>query len=53
MNKNDIDAVFSHKHNDWSTPQDLFDRLNDVHRFTLDIAASKENAKCDKYFTIR
>lgn len=33
------------------TPQWLFDRLNLVHRFTLDAAASFENAKCAHFFS--
>ncbi len=35
----------------WQTPDDLFAKLNDVFRFTLDAAASLGNAKCKKYFT--
>lgn len=35
----------------WSTPQDLFDRLHAKHRFTLDVCATPENAKCPAYFT--
>jgi phage N-6-adenine-methyltransferase len=36
---------------DWATPQDFFDKLNDEFAFTLDVCASPENAKCDRYFT--
>lgn len=36
---------------DWMTPQALFDVLNLEYRFTLDPAASRENAKCPKFFT--
>lgn len=35
----------------WSTPQDLFDRVNAKYHFTLDACASPENAKCAAYFT--
>lgn len=35
----------------WSTPQDLFARVNAKYRFTLDACASPENAKCAVYFT--
>lgn len=35
----------------WSTPQNLFDSLNAVHGFTLDVCALPENAKCHKYYT--
>lgn len=36
---------------EWETPQDLFDRLNDEFHFTIDACASKDNAKCKRYFT--
>jgi len=35
----------------WATPQDLFDRLNAIHGFTLDVCALPENAKCAKFYT--
>lgn len=35
----------------WSTPKDFYDKLNEVHHFTLDVCATKENAKCDRYYT--
>ena len=44
-------ALFSSKSNSWETPQDLFDQLNREFSFTLDAAASPENAKCPKYYT--
>lgn len=34
-----------------STPQGFFDQLNERFRFTLDVAASRENHKCDQFFT--
>lgn len=34
-----------------STPQDFFDKLNAEFGFTLDVCATPENAKCDRYFT--
>jgi len=34
---------------DWATPDDLFKRLNDVHQFTFDAAASQSNRKCEKW----
>ena len=42
---------FSNNTNEWSTPQKLFDRLNWIFNFTLDPCATKENAKCQKYYT--
>jgi len=44
--------MVSSKNNEWATPQDLFDRLNDEFHFTLDVAATHENAKCRNHFTI-
>lgn len=32
---------------DWETPDELFSKLNEVFRFEVDAAASRENAKCD------
>ena len=42
---------FSSESDDWATPQELFDELNKVHHFTLDVCASESNAKCENYFT--
>lgn len=44
-------VVFSSSSDEWATPQDFFDRLNDEFGFTLDPCANSENHKCDKYFT--
>ena len=44
--------AFSSRTEEWGTPQDLFNKLNDEFGFTLDPCASKENHKCDKYYTI-
>lgn len=35
----------------WSTPQDLFDKLDQVFNFTLDVCALPENAKCQDFYT--
>lgn len=37
--------------NDWATPPELFDLLDREFDFTLDAAASHDNAKCGKYMT--
>lgn len=42
---------FSSKSHEWTTPQWLFDALDREFGFTLDPRATKENAKCDRYFT--
>lgn len=43
---------FSSERDDWPTPQEFFDRLNEEFRFTLDPAASHDNHKCERYFTV-
>ena len=37
--------------NEHSTPHEFYDRLNTEFRFSLDPAATVENAKCTKFFT--
>lgn len=44
-------VLLSSKKMDYCTPQALFDRLHEIHRFTLDAAASPENAKCPTFYT--
>ena len=48
MNK---DVMFSSSTDDWATPQEFFDRLNEEFRFTLDPCANEKNHKCDRYYT--
>lgn len=45
------DSLFSSNSVEWETPQDLFDKLNDEFRFTLDPCSTHENAKCEKHYT--
>ena len=45
------DLMFSSKSDMWETPQNLFNRLDRVFRFELDVCALPENAKCKKFFT--
>ena len=35
----------SSKTEEWETPQDFFDKLNDEFHFDLDVCATPENAK--------
>ncbi len=44
-------ALFSSAKEDWATPQDFFDKLNEEFGFDLDPCASEENHKCEHYFT--
>ena len=45
-------TLFSSATNEWATPKDFYDILNKEFNFTLDPCATKQNAKCNKYFTI-
>lgn len=45
------EACFSRGKDDWETPPEVFEPLNKVFHFTLDVASSHENAKCELYFT--
>lgn len=47
MNK----VLFSSASDNWATPQDLFDKLNEEFKFNLDPCADEQNHKCDTYFT--
>lgn len=44
-------ALLSSKTGEWEMPQAFFDRLDWKYHFTLDAAATPENAKCERYFT--
>ena len=44
-------VMFSSNSDEWSTPQDVFDILDQEFRFTLDPCASESNHKCERYFT--
>jgi site-specific DNA-methyltransferase (adenine-specific) len=44
-------VLFSSATSEWATPADLFAKLNKEFCFTLDVCATVENAKCERYFT--
>lgn len=53
MNKKTQKLMFSSKQTEWATPTSFFLKLVAVFGpFTLDPAATKENSKCSKFFTI-
>ncbi|NIQ10468.1 MAG: adenine methyltransferase [candidate division Zixibacteria bacterium] len=37
---------------EWETPPELFALLDREYHFTLDVCATPENAKCERYFTV-
>jgi phage N-6-adenine-methyltransferase len=44
-------ALFTSDRQDWETPPDLFKRYDDKYRFTLDVCATPENAKCREFIS--
>lgn len=44
-------GMYSSKTDEWATPKDLFDKLNDEFGFNLDPCATDENHKCVNYYT--
>lgn len=44
-------ALFSSAKDDWATPQEFFDKLNEEFAFDLDPCASEENHKTELFFT--
>ena len=44
-------VMFSRASDNWSTPQDFWDSLNEEFHFVLDAAATAENTKCPRYLS--
>lgn len=42
---------FQSEKQDWETPQELFEKLNEEFHFTLDVCALPHNAKCKRFFS--
>ena len=47
-----LDVHYSSENQEWGTPPEVFNPLNNEFHFILDVCASHENHKCDYYFTI-
>ena len=45
-------AALTSNKDDWETPQAFFESLNAKYHFAIDLAASKDNTKCDRYFSV-
>ena len=45
-------GLFSSAKDNWATPQDIFDELNQEYKFDVDVCADENNAKCEKYYTV-
>lgn len=48
----DLSVMYSSKSDEWSTPKDFFDDINKEFNFNLDPCCTKDNHKCDTYYTI-
>ena len=44
-------ALYSSRSEEWATPPDFFAELNREFGFTLDPCATRQNAKCDRFYT--
>ena len=44
-------ALFSSNTDEWATPQNIFDSLNAEFSFNLDVCATANNHKCERYYT--
>ena len=44
-------VIFSRNSDEWSTPQHVYDALNEEFHFTLDACATDENHKHERYYT--
>lgn len=44
-------VIFQSNSDEWSTPQELFNRLDAEFHFDLDPCATPDNAKCETYYT--
>lgn len=47
------ELMFSSASAEWATPQDFFDKINNVFNFDVDVCASEDNAKCEYFYTER
>ena len=44
-------CLYSSSTDMWETPQELFDELNSEFHFELDVCATPQNAKCERFYT--
>jgi len=47
-----MDIYKGKKNDSWQTPQELWNDLHKIYEFTIDLAASAENAKCNRFFSL-
>lgn len=51
MNKRTRKSMTSSAKQDWGTPQELFDKLDQEYGFTLDVCANESNTKCAEFIS--
>lgn len=44
-------SMYTSNTDEWATPQELFDQLNNEFCFDLDPCSTDENCKCEKHYT--
>ena len=44
-------VIYSSNSDEWETPKDVFERLNEEFHFTLDPCATVANAKCEMFYS--
>lgn len=42
---------FASKNQEYETPEELFNKVNNLYHFNFDVCADDNNHKCDRYFT--
>lgn len=47
-----MEVHFSSKTVEWSTPDDVYRKLDSEFHFDLDVCSTHENAKCERHFTV-
>ena len=45
------ETLFSSNSDEWATPQEIYDALDEEFSFDLDPCATAENHKCSKFYT--
>lgn len=45
------EVMFSSKTGMWETPQDFFDKWDSIYDFHIDVCATKEDTKCEKFIS--
>ena len=51
MNENDRATLFASERHDWQTPDDIFAPLHHEFAFTVDVAATADNAMIPRFWT--